>query len=120
MITHPKAIQLAITGLRLLRSLDPEVIKRTYETTAQELTEAIETIGSIKQIPSPIILTDEERPVAEMFTASLSEAIRIHTDFLANGNAKDFADYKRIAGIIAGLRKAADTYTEQLRIINER
>lgn len=120
MITHLKAIQLAQTGLRLLRQLDPSVIQRTYETSVAELNQAIEALNSLKPPNQPILLSDDERPVAEMFYASLSEAIKTHTDYLANGNAKDFADYKRIAGIIAGLRKALDTYTEQLKIINER
>jgi hypothetical protein len=119
MITHHKTIHLAQTGLRLLRQLDPSVIQRTYETSIAELNEAIEALNGFKPAKGVLVINDEERPIAEKFHIAMVEAIRVQVDYLANGLAKDFADYKRITGVISGLRKAGETYTEQLRINNE-
>lgn len=55
------------------------------------------------------------KTVYDVLIQKCDEAIKSHTEFLADGGAKDFAGYKEITGVIRGLTLARREIEDLLR-----
>lgn len=53
------------------------------------------------------------KTVFDVLTQKIDEDVSFATQFLAEGSAKDFAEYKEIVGLIRGL-EASKQYVEDL------
>ena len=46
--------------------------------------------------------------VLDLLQKELEEVIEAHSDFVAMGHAKDYAEYRYLAGVISGLTSALE------------
>jgi len=54
------------------------------------------------------------RTLVSAFEAGVNESIAEHAASLISGSAADFADYKRVCGIVAGLELALEILKQTL------
>ncbi len=116
-------IELALQGLRLLKSLDAPVLERTYRTNVLQLDHAILWLQALK-LETEAVATDAQSPginlksdeplLAAQFQRELRELLKKDTDYLSKGKAMDYADYKRVVGSISGLQRAMERYGDLL------
>jgi hypothetical protein len=109
-------LELAQTGIRLLRSLDPIILQRTYETTLAELLAALEWLQTLTPNPQEsLVLSDEDRELSSRLQRKVSEDIAHFAAYLVNGQAKDYPDYTKVVGRIAGLKDSLKHCGELLK-----
>lgn len=111
-------LTLAQHGIRLLRQQDPQLLPREpYKTSRLELDAALAWLQTLqpatpRQAPA---LSAADIDLAAKYQGKLRDEMARHTEYLAGGKATDWADYKRVAGMIASLRTALNTYGELLK-----
>lgn len=119
MMTPARANQLAVHALRLLRQQSLEVLTGVFATTPAEILDAMEWLEHSARTPPPRQPSADSANAARLFARKTEAAINARTEFLANGQARDHTDYKRVAGEIAGLRLALNLLGDTLKNIEE-